>query len=134
METLPSKRKTPVWLSEKTAKDESKSGVKVTNTQCTKKAVRKGRWRSVNEFRIAIETNCGAVAVYGHSADTGAAAAGITYMPDVTAEMSDASYWAKLYDNADEIILNQEEIKAFNKDTYAASGNMVMDLARILPR
>ena len=55
-------------------------------------------------------------------------------MPDVTAEMSDASYWAKLYDNADEIILNQEEIKAFNKDTYAASGNMVMDLARILPR
>ena len=30
-----------------------------------------------------------------------AAAAEITYMPDVTAEMSQASYWADLYENAD---------------------------------
>ena len=57
-----------------------------------------------------------------------ALAAGVTYMPDVTAEMSDAAYWAKLSDNAREIILTPEEIEAFNTDTYIASGTMVMDL------
>ena len=62
-----------------------------------------------------------------------AAAAEIKYMPDVTAEMSDASYWAKRYPNADEIILNSDEIKAFNEDTYLASGTMVMDLRTIAP-
>ena len=60
-----------------------------------------------------------------------AAAAGIKYMPDVTADMSHASYWANLYENADEIILTPEEIKAFNGDTYVASGTMVMDLRTI---
>ena len=60
-----------------------------------------------------------------------AAAAGIKYMPDVTADMSHASYWANLYENADEIILTPEEIKAFNEDTYVASGTMVMDLRTI---
>ena len=60
-----------------------------------------------------------------------AAAAEIKYMPDVTAEMSDASYWANLYENADEIILTPEEIKAFNEDTYIASGTMVMDLRTV---
>ena len=43
-----------------------------------------------------------------------AAATGVKYMPDVTADMSQASYWANLYDDADEIILTPEEIKAFN--------------------
>lgn len=57
-----------------------------------------------------------------------ALAVGVTYMPDVTAEMSDAAYWAKFSDSADEIILTAEEIAAFNADTYAASGTMVMDL------
>lgn len=60
-----------------------------------------------------------------------AAATGVKYMPDVTADMSQASYWANLYDNADEIILTPEEIKAFNEDTYIASGTMVMDLRTI---
>ena len=60
-------------------------------------------------------------------------AAGVSYMPDVTAEMSDASYWAKLYSDADEIILNSDEIKAFNEDTYIASGTMVMDLRTVAP-
>ena len=60
-----------------------------------------------------------------------ASAAEIKYMPDVTADMSHASYWAKLYDNADAVILNPEEIKAFNEDTYVASGTMVMDLRTI---
>ena len=60
-----------------------------------------------------------------------AAAAEIKYMPDVTAEMAQADYWGKLHDNADEIILTPEEIKAFNEDTYAASGTMVMDLRTV---
>ena len=60
-----------------------------------------------------------------------AAASEIRYMPDVTADMSHASHWAELYDNADEIILNPAEIKAFNEDTYIASGTMVMDLRTI---
>lgn len=57
-----------------------------------------------------------------------AMASGITYMPDVTREMSDAAYWASLSDTAQEIILTPEEIQAFNADTYIASGTMVMDL------
>ena len=59
------------------------------------------------------------------------AAAGIKYMPDVTAEMAQADYWGKLHDNADKLILSREEIKAFNQDTYAASGTMVMDLRTV---
>ena len=57
-----------------------------------------------------------------------AMAAGITYMPDVGAEMSDASYWGALRQSAQELILTPEEIQAFNKDTELASGTMVMDL------
>ena len=57
-----------------------------------------------------------------------ALAAGVTYMPDVTAEMSDASYWATLSDSAQEIILTPEEIEVYNRDTELASGTMVMDL------
>ena len=60
-----------------------------------------------------------------------AGAAGIKYMPDVTAEMAQADYWGKLHDNANELILSREEIKAFNEDTYAASGTMVMDLRTV---
>ncbi len=60
-----------------------------------------------------------------------AAAAETKYMPDVTAEMAHASYWADLYDDAQEIILTPEEIKAFNEDTYIASGTNVMDLRTV---
>ena len=60
-----------------------------------------------------------------------AAAAGIKYMPDVTAEMAHASYWAQIQEGADEIILTPEEIKAFNEDTYIASGTNVMDLRTV---
>lgn len=55
-------------------------------------------------------------------------AAGVTYMPGVTAEMSDAAYWAGLRDDAQDVILTPEEIEAFNQDTCIASGTMVMDL------
>ena len=44
-------------------------------------------------------------------------ASGITYMPDVTAEMTEASYWANLNDDADEVILTPAEIKALNRDS-----------------
>ena len=60
-----------------------------------------------------------------------AAATGIRYMPDVTAGMARADYWGKLHDNANELILSREEIRAFNEDTYAASGTMVMDLRTV---
>ena len=60
-----------------------------------------------------------------------AAAAEIEYMPDVTAEMSHASYWAQLQEGTDEIILTSEEIRAFNEDTYIASGTNVMDLRTV---
>lgn len=60
-----------------------------------------------------------------------AAAAEIKYMPDVTADMSHASYWAQLQEGADEIILTPEEIKAFNEDTYISSGTNVMDLRTV---
>ena len=53
---------------------------------------------------------------------------GVTYMPGVTAEMSDASYWAGLRDDAQDVILTPGEIEAFNQDTALASGTMVMDL------
>ena len=59
--------------------------------------------------------------------------AAVTYMPDVTAEMSDASFWAEYHDGYSDVILTQEEIKAFNEDTYIASGTMVMDLRTIQP-
>ena len=58
-------------------------------------------------------------------------AAGIKYMPGVTAEMADASYWAALQEGAQEVILTTEEIEAFNEDTYLASGTMVMDLKTV---
>ena len=55
-------------------------------------------------------------------------AAGITYMPDVTAEMASVDYWMNLSEDADEVILTPEEIKALNYDSAIASGTMIMDL------
>lgn len=54
--------------------------------------------------------------------------AAVSYMPDVTAEMSDASFWADYHDGYRDVILTQEEIKAYNEDTFLADGTMVMDL------
>lgn len=56
------------------------------------------------------------------------ASEGVTLMPDVTAEMSDADYWADRQPGADEVILTQEQIKAFNLDSALQEGTMVMDL------
>ena len=55
-------------------------------------------------------------------------ASGITYMPDVIAEMTEASYWANLNDDADAVILTPAEIKALNRDSALAEGTMIMDL------
>ncbi|MBR4934442.1 MAG: SH3 domain-containing protein, partial [Anaerotignum sp.] len=56
------------------------------------------------------------------------ALAAVSYMPDVTAEMSDASFWADYHEGYRDVILTPEEIKAFNTDTFLADGTMVMDL------
>ena len=59
------------------------------------------------------------------------ALAGVSYMPGVTAEMSKASFWADYHEGYKDIILTQEEIKAFNQDTALAEGTMVMDLRTV---
>ncbi|MBQ7103204.1 MAG: SH3 domain-containing protein [Anaerotignum sp.] len=56
------------------------------------------------------------------------ALANVRYMPHVTAEMSDASFWADYHEGYRDVILTQEEIRAFNEDTFLADGTMVMDL------
>ena len=56
------------------------------------------------------------------------ALAAVSYMPDVTAEMSHASFWADYHEGYQDVILTQEEITAFNRDTALAEGTMVMDL------
>ncbi len=54
--------------------------------------------------------------------------AAVSYLPDVTAEMSDADFWASLSDDPDAVMMTREEIKAQNADTALASGTSVMDL------
>ena len=54
--------------------------------------------------------------------------AAVSYMPDVTPEMSDADFWASLSDESDAIMMTREEIKAQNADTALVSGTSVMDL------
>ena len=60
--------------------------------------------------------------------NAGTALAEVSYMPDVTAEMSQASFWAAYHTGYEDVILTPEEIKAFNEDTFLADGTMVMDL------
>ncbi len=57
-----------------------------------------------------------------------ALAAGILYMPGVTAQMSDYAYWAQRQPGAQQVILTQAEIQAFNADTAKQDGTMVIDL------
>ncbi len=57
-----------------------------------------------------------------------ALAAGVTYMPGVTAEMSDPAYWAARQEDSREVILTQEEIQTVNEGVIAKEGTMVMDL------
>ncbi|MBQ3568835.1 MAG: hypothetical protein IJA25_07880, partial [Anaerotignum sp.] len=52
------------------------------------------------------------------------ALANVRYMPHVTAEMSDASFWADYHEGYRDVILTQEEIRAFNEDTFLADGTM----------
>ncbi len=52
----------------------------------------------------------------------------VTLMPGVTPEMSDGDFWADRQYGADQIILTPEEIEAFNLDSAAQEGTMVMDL------
>ncbi len=52
----------------------------------------------------------------------------VTLMPGVTPEMSDGDFWADRQYGADDVILTPEEIAAFNLDSAAQKGTMVMDL------
>ena len=69
-----------------------------------------------------------ALAVMTGLAPAAWAGGGVTLMPDVTPEMSDADYWADRQPGADEVILTWEEIAAFNLDSAEREGTMVMDL------
>ncbi len=69
-----------------------------------------------------------ALAVLAGLAPAALAAGGVTLMPGVTPEMGDADYWADRQPGADEVILTQEEIQAFNLDSAEREGTMVMDL------
>ena len=54
--------------------------------------------------------------------------AAVSYMPDVTPEMSDADFWASRSGDPDAVMMTREEIRAQNADTALASGTSVMDL------
>lgn len=54
--------------------------------------------------------------------------AAVSYMPDVTPEMSNADFWAARSIDPDAVMMTREEIQAQNADTALASGTSVMDL------
>ena len=54
--------------------------------------------------------------------------AAVSYMPDVTAEMSQADYWAEKTEAPDRVLMTREEILAQNVATAATEGTMVVDL------
>ena len=51
-------------------------------------------------------------------------ASGSYYLPDVTSEMSDPSYWA----DENELLMTYDEIKKLNKETISAKGTNMFDL------
>jgi len=57
--------------------------------------------------------------------------AAVSYMPDVTAQMSNADYWADLAGDADRVLMTKEEIAAQNTDTVIASGTAIIDMHNI---
>ena len=57
--------------------------------------------------------------------------AAVSYMPDVTAEMSKADYWAAKSADADHMLMTREEIIAQNAATATAEGTMVVDLKEL---
>lgn len=57
-----------------------------------------------------------------------ASAQEIQYLPDVTEEMTEYTFWADLQKDADEIILTADEITAYNKANIDAEGTMLVDL------
>lgn len=54
--------------------------------------------------------------------------ANVQYYPGVNEEMCSASYWAEKRENPDNIIMTDEEIKAYNKAGIDASGTKLYDL------
>ena len=57
--------------------------------------------------------------------------AAVSYMPDVTPEMSSADYWAARSTDADRVLMTREEIETRNVDTAIAAGTMIIDIKSI---
>lgn len=55
-------------------------------------------------------------------------AGAVSYLPEVTAEMTQASYWAQLHPGARQVILTQEEIVQANRSAAQRPETKVLDL------
>ncbi|MBQ3924400.1 MAG: SH3 domain-containing protein, partial [Firmicutes bacterium] len=53
----------------------------------------------------------------------------VIYLPDVTSEMSAASYWSDKMDDPEKTLVTMDDIKAINKSIEDASGTNVGDLS-----
>ena len=54
-----------------------------------------------------------------------------TYMPDVTSDMSNASYWSDMQADPSAVLMTAEEIAAQNAANIAAPGTEMFDLKRL---
>ncbi|MCR4842876.1 MAG: hypothetical protein K5840_06420, partial [Eubacterium sp.] len=66
------------------------------------------------------------------AANSGGAAiskSGVTLFSDVTSEMTSASYWTGLLDDADSVLTTSEEVEEINAGNIAASGTNQIDIA-----
>ncbi|MCR4841829.1 MAG: SH3 domain-containing protein [Eubacterium sp.] len=66
------------------------------------------------------------------AANSGSAAiskSGVTLFSDVTSEMTSASYWTGLLDDADSVLTTSEEVEEINAGNIAASGTNQIDIA-----
>ena len=59
------------------------------------------------------------------------ALAAVSYMPDVTAEMSKADYWAAKAADADRVLMTREAIAAQNAAAIATEGTKMVDLKEL---
>ena len=54
-----------------------------------------------------------------------------TYLPDVTAEMTESTYWSNLQPAPNAVLMTQSEIAQRNAESYAASGTGMYDLKNL---
>lgn len=60
--------------------------------------------------------------------------AAASYLPDVTQEMSSASYWTEELSGARDVLMTQSEIAAYNRATVNTPGIVVADLTALAER